>query len=488
MRIKLLLSALALGLFTPSFSQNEIDALRYSWIGTGGSARYQSLAGAMGAVGGDISCVVSNPAGLARFTKSDVVFTLAHTGESTSVLYNENTAFNGKGGMGINNIGLVAAFKNDEENEWKSIQFSIGYNKLSNFNNAIRITGVSPNSILDQFAADASGIPSTDLYEALPYTSFLAYEAYLIDPDLSSSNNEYTTQVYNSPVLQDRSIDKRGNYGETNISISGNYLDKIYLGGSIGFPSLKYFEKYVHNEVPLDTSLQLESFDYSQDLTTKGNGVNLKLGVIYTPTTWLRLGLAAHTPSIMSLTDRWSNTMYSIFTGVEPFNIPSDNGLFSYRLKTPGRIIGSAAFIISKWGLISMDYEYVNYGTTKFKRDNYYGSEGYNFSTENLTIKTIYNNVSNIRIGGEARYNWITLRGGYAIYGNPFKDGTTTVDATRTSYTGGIGVRVKGFYADLGYVITKWDEAYFMYDPLLVNTAKIQTIQKQFSITAGFRF
>lgn len=488
MRFKFSFSALALILSINSIAQNEIDALRYSWIGTGGSARYNSLAGAMGAVGGDISCVTSNPAGLARFTKSDIIFTLAHTGESTSTIYNENTAYNGKGGISINSVGMVAAFRNDEENEWKSIQFSISYNKLSNFNNAIRMQGVSSNSILDQFAADAAGTPTTALGDEFPYTSFLAYEAYLIDPDMTSSNNEYTTQVFNSPVLQDRSIDKRGNFGETNITISGNYLDKLYIGGGIGFPSLKYFEKYIHNEQPLDTSLLLESFDYSQDLSTKGNGVNLKIGFIYTPTSWLRLGVAAHTPSVLSLTDKWSNSMYSEFSGIDPFDITSDNGLFSYRLKTPGRIIGSAAFIISKWGLIAVDYEYVNYGTAKFKRDNFYGADGYSFSSENLTIKSIYDKVSNIRIGGEARYNWITLRGGYAIYGNPFKDGATTVDATRTSITGGIGFRMKGFYADLGYVITKWDEAYFMYDPILVNTAKIQTSQKQLLITAGFRF
>jgi hypothetical protein len=47
---------------------------------------------------------------------------------------------------------------------------------------------------------------------------------------------------------------------------------------------------------------------------------------------------------------------------------------------------------------------------------------------------------------------------------------------------------MKGFYADLGYSITQWNEAYFMFDPLLVNTANIETNFKQFVVTAGFRF
>lgn len=489
MRIKIYISLFICSLFsTLSNAQNETDALRYSWIGTGGTARYQALGGAMGAVGGDPTCMAMNPAGLARYTKSDFILSFAHSGISTSTSYNESTSYNGKGNFGLNNLALIGAYRNPEENEWKSVQFGIGYHKLYNFNNAIKISGLSGNSLLDQFAADAHGIATADLGDALPYTGMLAYQTYLIDPDLSSSDNSYTTQAFNSPMIQSRTIYKKGSYSEVNIAVSGNYMDKFYAGMSIGFPFIRYKENYSHHEEVADTTLFLQSFDYTQELYTRGNGINLKLGGIYTPVEWLRVGLALQTASSIGLTDQWSNAMSSKFDSQFAFDTISPDGLFNYRLKTPGRITASAAFIFSKWGLLSVDYEWVNYSKAKFKPDNFYGSAGYSFASENLVIKTIYNNVSNLRVGLEGRYNWVSLRGGMAIYGNPFIEGVATVDAQRITYSVGAGFRIKGFYADLGWSITKWSEAYFMYDPILVNTANIQTSFKQLVVTTGFRF
>ncbi len=471
-----------------SFSQNEIDALRYSWLSTGGTARYQGLAGAMGAVGGDPSCMAVNPAGLARFTKSDFTLSFATSQISTATLYNETTSYHGKGNFGLNNLAIVGAFKNPDENEWKSVQFAIGYQKLANFNNAIYMSGPNGNSLLDQFAGDANGTAPQNLGDNFPYTASLAYEAYLIDPDLSTTNDDYTTQLFGSSVKQSRSILKKGSYGETNIAISGNYMDKWYLGMSVGFPTMRYKEEYIHNEIPDDTSISLQSFDYTQYLFTRGNGINLKIGTIFTPVEWLRLGLALQTRSSIGLTDEWNNSMHSKFDGGIQYDTTSENGIYNYRLKTPGRATLSAAVVFSKWGLISVDYEYLNYGRAKFKPDNFYGSAGYSFNEENLTIKTIYGSASNIRVGLEGRYNWITARGGISIYGNPFMDGTTTVDPTKITYSAGLGFRIKGFYADLGWNLTKWNEAYFMYDPILVNTANIGTSFKQFVLTTGFRF
>jgi hypothetical protein len=473
--------------FLSAKSQNEIDALRYSWIGIGGTARYQSLGGAMGAVGGDPSCMASNPAGLARYTKSDFTLSIAHANISSNVVYNGTTAYNGKGNLGLNNLALIGAYKNDESNEWKAVQFGIGYHKLANFNNSIYINGIGDNSLLDQFAGDAAGIDPASLGNELTYTSSLAYQTYLIDPDPTSSNNEYTTQMDTSRTYQSRTINKIGRYGETNISISGNYLDKVYLGMSIGFPMVRYNEEYLHHEEPVDTNLSLQEFDYTSSLTTRGNGINLKLGAIFTPTDWLRLGISLHTPSSIGLSDEWYNGMHSEFNGGISYDTTTATGTYNYRLRTPGRITGSAAFIFTKWGLISVDYEMVNYGRAKYKADNSPLSS-YPFTTENLTIKTIYGSVSNIRIGGEFRYELFTLRGGYSIYGDPFKAGTTTVDATKKTISAGLGFRMKGFYADLCWSQTKWNEAYFMYDPLLVNTANIGTRFTQIVVTTGFRF
>ena len=48
-------------------AQSETDAFRLSQTGLAGSARYQALAGAFTALGGDLSAIAYNPAATAVF-------------------------------------------------------------------------------------------------------------------------------------------------------------------------------------------------------------------------------------------------------------------------------------------------------------------------------------------------------------------------------------------------------------------------------------
>ena len=51
--------------------KTELDALQYSQDGLFGNARFTAMSGAFGALGGDFSSIVSNPAGVAVFTKNE---------------------------------------------------------------------------------------------------------------------------------------------------------------------------------------------------------------------------------------------------------------------------------------------------------------------------------------------------------------------------------------------------------------------------------
>ncbi len=62
-RIGLLLLAISF-MFQGVIAQNVDDALRYSQIFYGGTARFMSMGGAFTALGGDISSLSQNPAGL----------------------------------------------------------------------------------------------------------------------------------------------------------------------------------------------------------------------------------------------------------------------------------------------------------------------------------------------------------------------------------------------------------------------------------------
>src|SRR5687768_5505014 len=82
----LCIAALATG--AGALAQNEVDALRYSQLTFGGSARFMGMSGAFGALGGDISSLSFNPAGIAVYRKNEFSFTPAFYSQSTSSLYN----------------------------------------------------------------------------------------------------------------------------------------------------------------------------------------------------------------------------------------------------------------------------------------------------------------------------------------------------------------------------------------------------------------
>ena len=60
-----------------AFSQEMLDAYKYSSNDLNGTARSLGMGGAFGALGGDISAMSNNPAGLAVYRSSEVVTTLS---------------------------------------------------------------------------------------------------------------------------------------------------------------------------------------------------------------------------------------------------------------------------------------------------------------------------------------------------------------------------------------------------------------------------
>jgi long-subunit fatty acid transport protein len=68
----------------------------------------------------------------------------------------------------------------------------------------------------------------------------------------------------------------------------------------------------------------------------------------------------------------------------------------------------------------------------------------------NQDVFAAYKKTYNYRVGAEFKIDQISLRGGYGIQGNPYKNLSDASHATKI-YSGGLGYRVKNYYADLCY-------------------------------------
>lgn len=477
---------LTTGVFICTFlsqAQNDIDAMRYSQITFGGTARFASMAGSMGALGGDISTLSFNPAGIAIFKKTEVSITPSIFSQTTSSTYNSNTSSDSKLNFNIGNIGIVASINlmsDKNTTGWESLNFGFGYNRTNNFHNRMDIQGDNKtSSLLDVFVANANGHTSNDFDG---FSTDLAWQTYLFNPSSDSTAYlQYTHVVPNYGIRQRKSVETSGSMGETVLSFGGNYKSKIYLGGTIGLVRVRYNETSTYEETDeMDTIPNFKSFTFGQDLATSGNGVNLKLGAIIRPNDWLRVGVAVHTPTSLSLHDDYSSTMTSNLDGVS-YDTVSPEGSFDYRITTPFRAIGSLGFIINKIAILNIDYEYIDYSYAQLH------STPNVFSDVNKTIRDNYTSTGNLRVGGEVRLDPIAIRVGYALYGSPFK-ANENKNATRSSYTAGIGYRQDHYFIDFAYVLTQYTEYNYLYDSPKATVVENKYKNSSFMLSLGFRF
>lgn len=482
-------------LVTSASAQNETDALRYSYLGFGGTARYNGMGGAFGALGGDISCMVTNPAGMGRYTKSEFNASLLYEDINTNTAFLGNNASNGRGNFNLGSIGFVGT-KKLVNSDWNYFQFGLAYNRTNFFHSRFNMQGVNnTSSMADIFRFQANGYSPDDLYNYFPNTSALAYETYLIDPvDTTGAATSYTDRVPSDiAVEQSRNYSRSGFMAETSISFSGNYMDKLYIGGSIGIPSARFYETWTHNETMIDpdTVTSLDGFSYSQTLTTRGKGFNLKFGMIFLPVDWVRIGASVHTPSFMAFSDNWNNSMITQFDDGDEISASGPSSAYTWRLKTPARFMGSLGVIVMKTAAIDVDVEYVDYASMRLRRD-WADQTGYNFSSENDAVQRLYRGAVNLRAGAEVKLAKVFfVRGGYALYQSPYVTGASVTDKATKVVSGGLGYRNRGFSIDLGVNVMQYSEDLYPYDPVLFSTSGPAVIDSKVvrtSVTCGWRF
>ncbi|HIE74089.1 MAG TPA: hypothetical protein EYQ06_07510 [Flavobacteriales bacterium] len=477
---KFFLTLLSVSLFYYSNAQTEIDALRYSKSDIVGTARFSAMAGAYGALGADFTTLSYNPAGIGFYQFSELTFTPSFGNMIATSYFGSGRNEDEKYHTNFSNFGYVVSSPKSG-NEWKRLNLAFGYNRTADYKKRIFISGENSNtSMIDNFVANANGNTIDNLNS---FTELLAWNTYLFDPvNITNENDEYKSNLNSlSGKRQEKVINSSGSSGEYVFSVGTSYEDRIYLGATIGMPSIDYYEKSTYTESEFaDTAAHLQSFDYTEELSTTGKGFNLKVGVIARLNDWVRLGGALHSPTFYDMEDEYSTAITAVWSdslGTKYDSSPF--GYFNYELKTPWKAIGSLAINIKKKGLITADIEMMDYASAKLNSDTY------KFTDENDVINSTYTKATNIRLGAEMKYKPFRFRAGYALYGSPYKD---NAEIERKSYTFGLGVDKGHFIVDFAYVFSEGSDEHFMYSSDLVDAANIITTSHNFLFTLGLRY
>jgi hypothetical protein len=457
------------------YAQNENDALRYSLINYGGTARFAGMSGAYGAVGADFSTLSQNPAGIALYRKSEFMISPVFSSNNTSTRFLGEMGDNYRNTAYLGNVGYVfSKSMNGQAGPVVQMQFGFGINQLSRFSNWTTVSGFNnENSLLTGYVDDVNAGNDWD-----DFGSGLAYDVNLIFYD--STNMRWAADMEYGGIQQTKNIETRGSLNETVLSAGANISDKLFLGITFGFPYIRYEEVSTYTEEDTENlNSYFTSFSRREYLETRGSGFNFKAGFIYMPIEFIRIGGAIHTPTnFYNLTDNYGASMTADYQDGERWSEDSPDGFYEYDLRTPMRAMGSLAVILGKYGLISADYEYIDYSEAKLRAPDY------SFSSENNAIRTQYTTANNFRFGAELKTGKASLRGGYSISGTPFSGSDSK--GARTGFSAGAGIRDKSYFVDFSYNHSSMDAYYYLYNAAPAADNQVKT--NSYTLTMGFRF
>ena len=480
-----------------AFGQTDIDALRYSRLQVIGSGRTMAVGGAFGALGGDFSVLSTNPAGIATYRHSEISLTPGLAFNQTLSDFEGEESNQVETYTNLSSIGIVFGNPSTQsDSKWKTKNFALGTNRLANYYQKFHFEGLSQGSITERFVDLAQGVsPGNFNY----FEEGLAYEANILYEDSAFPNepNRYTADVDSSQsTYKTTDFESSGHSNEFVISFGGNYMHRLYLGGTIGVPFVRYSQR--RDYVEDDRAGEIQYFDeltFTEQFTTTGLGINLKIGAIYRLNQMIRLGAALHSPTRMTLSDDYRSSMSSLidFTGTgappELTNSEPSVGNFQYSLRTPWRAIGSIALLLKKKGFVTAEVEYLDYSNSRFSYVALNDSDESYLQDLNGTIDNKYGGTLNVRLGGEVVLSKLRLRAGYAIYGSPFRAGVAFEDAVITNVSVGAGYHGKTTFVDFAFVNSSSQEEYVPYvAPNSVPSVLNQTNNTNIVLTVGYKF
>ena len=442
---KYITAAVVMALPAALMAQSAIDAYNMSQSDLRGTARFMSMAGAFGALGGDLSTLTQNPAGIGVYRGSEVGITLdlnmassTTQGQGGPGMSQSNTHFN------CNNLGYVGTARLGGD-VMPFFSWGASYNRAASFDRTFKGAIGALNTSMSNYVANFSNgyspnvLGETDNYNPFvnsdaDWMSIMAYNSFMISPSgpggtynglwvpgTTTGNSEFSTR-------------ERGYVDEYSINFGGNIMNTVYWGLGIGITDISMtsdtyydeelndadvYDKATNSIVPGNAYTVLRNHS-----NTSGSGFNLKFGVIVKPVNEFRIGLAVHTPTWYNLSTHYASTIdYSYGYNFDVQGNPldsnvgqyySDDAYFDWHMKSPWRLIASAAGVIGGRFIISADYEYTAYqNMTVATGDSYYGWDTDPYITED--VKAYYKPTNTLRLGAELRVTpQFSVRAGYS--------------------------------------------------------------------------
>lgn len=467
------------------------DALRYAVDNMNGTARFRGMGGAFGAVGGDLSAISINPAGSLFFSNNFASASISNYNTNNNANYFGTKNKENYSTLDLNQIGAVLVFNdNSGSSDWNKISIALNYDNTNNFDNRLFTAGINPyNSISQYFVNQANFVANTQFND---YQYEMAYETYIINPHPTTPNQFVSNVSPGGNYYQDFYSTSNGYNGKITANVASSYKNKLFLGLNLNAHFTDYVvttSLYENNNNPLNPNTQptISNIVFDNQLSTYGSGFSFNLGAIYKVTNSFRLGASYESPTWYNLNDELVQDLYTY----DNVNVPSgDESRYfgspififpTYRLRTPSKLTGSAAYIFNKKGLISIDVATKDYSNIQFKNTNQN-----DFRDLNSQMSSEMKNAYEIRIGGEYKIKQWSIRGGYRFEESPYVVDTAMGDLT--GYSAGLGYNFGENRLDLSYSNTHRNYNQNLISSGMTDPTRIRNVQDNITLTYSINF
>lgn len=492
---------------------NIYDANNFAATAINGSARFMGVGGSMGAVGGDASALTVNPAGIGVFRSSEV---------SLSVNGNWNNTTMGDAGratvadFNLQSVSYVGTWNYERTNGLVNLNINAGFNRIKNFNRQGVYSHNGAGSATELMAAISEGQAYTDigitesgkdpyLNEDVGWLPIMSYNTGAIWRDTSDVSGAsylgYPTQVVSTESINKSTWFRESGYiNEFNFAIGGNISNLFYFGMSFVCNVLDY-NQYTEYKETWSTNGNMTHYN---SYSAKGTGFTYRVGVMFKPVNWLRIGGAYHTPTWYSINSRTGGNMTTFINGDESSTTTSASTTTNRNyVAGPMKAVASLGFVIGRYSFINVDYIYENYRGISIK-DNLHieslimSQEIQNNMRDRHSIRTgiEFKPISAlaIRLGGG--YSWSTMNDDASrLYiANDVNTGMAYYNDRGSYYVScGLGYNIGRHAFDIAYVWQVNNAMYYAYGnyrqtELALTPISLRSVHNNIVFTYSVRF
>jgi hypothetical protein len=475
------------------------DAVRVTGNDLNGTARYVGMGGAMGALGGDITTMSTNPAGIGIYRSSDAMVSFGLQNVENNSKFGGATTTNDKTFGSFDNLGFVYSYEVGKTTPVRYVNFGFNYHKSKSFDSNSVSKGTYTTSLTQQMAnmSNLAGATESEFQAAsaynnsyIPWLGILGYDSYVNNPAYFANTGKTAFLPYSYDASEIDGVYRsrvRGGLHDFDFNVALNLSDRAFVGITLGAHYLDYSRTSTYSEdFYYDDGTTGGGYDLTNYYDVDGSGIDLKIGTIIRPIedSPFRFGIAISTPTFYRLTeytsaainydvDAYDNGNYTAVQGSTYTQDSNGNSMESettYKVFTPWKCNLSLGYTVGKEFAIGAEYEYADYSTIKMNYD-----DGEEMTQENEDASNMLKAVHTFKIGAEYKViPEFAVRVGYNHVSAAMKDDafkwlpsySTRTDAEYSNlkavnnYTFGIGYRGSSFYCDLAYVYSARKESF----------------------------